>query len=74
MWRLCEFPMHTQSHSIIRLPVHLTNEQQVYFRDGHEAAAAERGQNQRTMLTAWFDLNQREEHARKFLYLSLIHI
>ena len=71
MWRLCEFPMHTQSHSIIRLPVHLPNEQQVYFRDGHEAAAAERGQNHRTMLTAWFDLNQREEHARQFLYCNM---
>ncbi|XP_057310254.1 uncharacterized protein LOC130648233 [Hydractinia symbiolongicarpus] len=57
-WRLCEFPMHTQSHSIIRLPVHLPNHQQVFFREGNEAVAADRAENSKTMLTAWFQLNQ----------------
>ncbi|XP_057310222.1 uncharacterized protein LOC130648202 [Hydractinia symbiolongicarpus] len=37
-WRLCEFPMHTQSHSITRLPVHLPNYQQVFFRKGNKAS------------------------------------
>ena len=70
-WRLCAFPMHSQSHSIIRLPVHLPNNQRVYFREGGEAAAVERAENNATMLTACFDLNQRDEHARQFLYCNL---
>jgi len=68
MWRLCAFPMHNQSHSIIRLAVHLPNHQLVYFRQGEEEIAADRALNNRTSLTAWFDLNTRDENARQYLY------
>ena len=32
MWRLLEFKMHSQTHSIARLAIHLPLQQQVYFR------------------------------------------
>ena len=70
-WRLFCFPMHSQSHSVIRLHVHLPNFQQVFFRDGEEAAAVERAENRNTMLTAWFELNRRDPQAREILYCDL---
>ena len=42
--------------------------QQVYFRDGEEAAGVERAENCNTMLTAWFELNRRDPQARENLY------
>ena len=44
--------MHGNSHAIIRLPVHLA-QQQMYFREGEEAAAAERASCRKSMLTAF---------------------
>ena len=62
--------MHDQSHAVLRLPVHLPDEQRVYFREGDEQAALQRGENH-TKLTAWFVLNQNDENARRFLYADI---
>lgn len=51
-WRLSEYHLHKQSHTIVRLPVHLPRNQPVYFREGqHEQAVQTAGD---TMLTAHF--------------------
>jgi hypothetical protein len=34
IWRIFEFKMHDMSHAVIRLAVHLPNEQSVYFKEG----------------------------------------
>ena len=68
IWRLSEFEMHAQSHSIIRLPIHLPNQQQVYFQQGDEEAAVDRASHQETMLTAWFKLNQEDDTAVQYRY------
>ncbi|XP_053968413.1 uncharacterized protein LOC128869838 [Anastrepha ludens] len=39
MWRIYEYPMHYQSHSIIRLDIHLPNTQNIVFREGQERQA-----------------------------------
>lgn len=39
MWRIYKMPMHSQSHTIIRLDIHLENQQNVYFRPGQEQQA-----------------------------------
>ena len=70
-WRLSEFPMHRQSHSVIRLPVHLYLEQNVYFKPGEEEAALTEGADQNTMLTAWFKLNSETEDSRHLLYTEI---
>lgn len=41
-----------KSHAVIRLAVHLPNEQLVYFHEGEEATAALRAENRNTHLTA----------------------
>lgn len=32
VWRLSEFRMHEQSHTIVRLAIHLPEQQSVYFK------------------------------------------
>ena len=67
-WRISEFLMHQQSHSIVRLPVHLPRQQPVYFQQGTEEEALQRAGTQDTMLTAWFKLNNSDAEAKQYLY------
>ena len=57
-WRLFEFRRHQQSHTIIRLPVHLTGRRNIYFQSGEEEQAAAKATEMDTQLTAWLKLNQ----------------
>ena len=56
--------MHEHSHTIIRLAVHLPDQQLVYFQQDHEEEALERSSRGDTQLTAWFKLNVHNETAR----------
>jgi hypothetical protein len=71
IWRIFEFKMHDISHAIIRLAVHLPDEQDVYFQPGGEQAALEAASSKETTLTAWFKLNQREPSANQYLYSEI---
>ena len=70
-WRLSEYKLYDHSHTIIRLPVHLPDQQPIYFHQGHEAEAVERASNIDTHLTAWFKLNESNEDARQYLYTDI---
>ena len=70
-WRLSEYKMHEQSHSITRLPVHLPLHQPVYFRPGQEDEALQRTAEKDTQLMAWFKLNTDEEDARAYMYTEI---
>ena len=56
-WRLAEYKMHDKSHCIVRLALHLPNQQPVYFREGNHEAATESAGEKDTMLTAYFKYN-----------------
>lgn len=71
IWRLFEFKMHDQSHSIITLAVHLPEGQSVYFIAGEEETAVERSARRNTTLTAYFQLNAKDEKARQYLYTEV---
>ena len=73
MWRLLENKMHSISHHIIRLPVHLELDQMIYFREGEERKALQLAEEADTHLTAWFKLNQQNEEARQYLYTEIPH-
>ena len=64
VWRLHERDMHRQSHSIVRLAVHLENQQGVVFVEGEEGTAVERAETVNTTLTSYFKLNEENEQAR----------
>ena len=63
--------MHEQSHSVMRLPVHLPNQQPVYFQQGHEEEALDRATSADSLLTSWFHLNQNSQEARQHLYTEI---
>lgn len=57
-YRIFAYPMHEQSHIVIRLPVHLPNEQQVYFNSDNASDALLKAKLRNTELMAWFELNK----------------
>jgi len=67
-WRLFGYHMHEQTHTIIRLPVHLPDEQSVFFNEQNVEQALNNAGSKDTMLTAWFKLNQSNESAKEYLY------
>ena len=70
-WRLFKFEMSHRSHVINRMNIHLPNEQEMFFIEGEEEAAVQRGQVQMTRLTAWFELNQRDTNANNMTYCQV---
>jgi hypothetical protein len=71
VWRLLESPMHDRSHTVIRLPVHLPNQQRITFEAGQEEEALEASRTGMTKLEAWFKLNEDDVNARNLLYTDI---
>lgn len=70
-WRLYAFDLHGRGSSVVRLTVHLLDERAVEFDEEAELQSVlERG-SPKTMLTAWFELNQRDPEARNILYMDI---
>ncbi|XP_066923007.1 uncharacterized protein, partial [Clytia hemisphaerica] len=70
-WRIFGYNLHDSTHTVIRLDLHLPNEQMVYFREGDEANALERADRKNTKLTAWFELNRTDPGAHDKLYTDI---
>ncbi|XP_014670443.1 PREDICTED: uncharacterized protein LOC106811370 [Priapulus caudatus] len=68
-WRLSEFHMHQQSHTVYRLAIHLPNQQHVYFEKGNHESAMLAASAHDTMLTAYFTINSR--NPTPYLYTQL---
>ena len=66
-YHLLGFILHKESVFVMDLPVHLPNQQYVYFKQGADMNKVKAAAN-RTKLTAWFELNADSLEARKFLY------
>lgn len=71
MHRILQLKMHDQSHSIIRLAVHLPESQPVFFVDGEEFQALERASSKETTLTSWFKLNYLDNSANQYKYIDI---
>ncbi|KII68453.1 ATP-dependent DNA helicase pif1 [Thelohanellus kitauei] len=71
MWRIRESKMHDKSHSVLRLPVHLPNQQRVIFEEGHEEEALLAAQTGKTKLESWFLLNANNIAARVHFYTDI---
>ena len=68
-WHLFEFKMHEEKPSVYRLPVHLENEQMVFFDDDDDLEEVEnRAANKDSQLMAWFKANQTYPEARQYTY------
>lgn len=71
MWRLLESPMYDHSHTVMRLPVHLPNQQRIMFETGREQEALEAAQTGKTKLEAYLQLNTIDVNARNLLYTEI---
>ncbi|XP_021965954.1 uncharacterized protein LOC110861154 [Folsomia candida] len=70
-WRIFGFNMHKQSHTIVRLQVHLEDFQSIVFDPEKLADEILEVGARRTTLSAWFDLNTIDESARELLYTEI---
>ncbi|XP_075194167.1 uncharacterized protein LOC142294949 [Anomaloglossus baeobatrachus] len=70
-WRIFAFPMHSQSHAIIRLAIHLPHQQQLYFFEDAQVEDVSKTLTTTSTLLEWFLLNQRDENARQYLYREI---
>ncbi|KYN14600.1 ATP-dependent DNA helicase PIF1 [Trachymyrmex cornetzi] len=70
-WRILEKKLQDKSHTIVRLPVHLPNEQNVITENETIEDAMISALNQATMLMDYFSLNSRDEEARQYLYVQI---
>ena len=69
-WRLLELPMHANSHTVVRLPVHLPGKQQVTFQEGQETNAIS-SLNTVTQLMGFFQLNCNDTEAGQYKYIEI---
>lgn len=70
-WRIFEFPIHDRSHTVYRLPVHEENRQVVQYEEGDGSTVREVMEVTTSKLIEWFNLNQRDENARQYLYTEI---
>ncbi len=69
-WRIFGFPIQNQYPHIIRLMVHLPDEQCVIFDEDSDLPEI-LDENSRTTLTEWFELNKSNELARNLKYYEI---
>jgi hypothetical protein len=70
-WRLFQFEMEHNHHTIYRMQLHSPDNQRVYFQEGEEAEAVEAAGEKMTMLMGWFELNSHDIEARQLLYAEV---
>ncbi|XP_044010167.1 uncharacterized protein LOC122853813 [Aphidius gifuensis] len=67
----CDRSLQKKSHSIIRLPIHLPNQQMVMISDEATDDSIRSALEKNTMLIEYFALNQRDTEAEKFTYAEI---
>ena len=65
--KIFKFPVTYRSHSVVKLPCHLPGEQSVFFEEGGEEDALDKGPPE-TKLTAFFKANAADSQAKDLLY------
>jgi len=70
-WRIFGKKLQDKSHAIMRLPVHLSNEQNIIIENESTEDAITMALNQVTMLIDYFSLNLRDKEARQYLCIEI---
>ena len=71
MWRILGFEMSFRSHTVVRLAVHLPQEQPIYFREESEETAFLAAATKHSTLIAWFTLNQTDPNSHHYFYREI---
>ncbi|XP_065684368.1 uncharacterized protein LOC136096730 [Hydra vulgaris] len=69
--RIYEYSISDMSHTIIRLQIHLPDNQRVNFNEGEEQVTIDRAAQRDTYLTAWFKLNGENNETRQYSYVEI---
>ena len=69
-YRILSKPLQDKSHAIIRLPVHLPNQQSIIISNNLTDIAENLNQSS-SMLMDYFELNLKDEEARKYFYKDI---
>ncbi|XP_063981490.1 uncharacterized protein LOC135164764 [Diachasmimorpha longicaudata] len=64
-------PLQNKSHSIVRLPIHLENQQNVTINDDASEDDMRSALHRTNMLLDYFTLNERDPHAHQFAYSEI---
>ena len=67
-WHIFEFAMHAESPNVYRLPVHLEDQNLIYYDPNEDINDVLDRASGKTALTAWFDANRQYPEARNTLY------
>ena len=67
-WRIFKFPLQGKSHSVVRLPVHLEDEQMIYFNEDDEEEAIIEKRDKKSKLLAYFEYLKENPDQPRFLY------
>ncbi|XP_058789100.1 uncharacterized protein LOC131663051 [Phymastichus coffea] len=70
-YRILSKLLQDKSHTVIRLPVHLANEQNIIFSESCDELNLEDYANVSSMLMDYFKLNQDSEIARQYYYTQI---
>lgn len=70
-WRLLQFKMYKASHSIVKLALHIEDQQTIVFEEGEERIVLNNELLKETTLTAWLKLNRYDENARLLKYTEI---
>ncbi|KYN07868.1 ATP-dependent DNA helicase PIF1, partial [Cyphomyrmex costatus] len=70
-WRILGKKLHDKSHVVIRLPIHLPNEQNIIIESECFEQALVSVEDRVTMLIDYFALNLRDVEARNYLYIEI---
>ncbi|XP_044588828.1 uncharacterized protein LOC123268010 [Cotesia glomerata] len=68
VWPIISKDLQDKSHSIIRLPVHLPNEQSITINDNCTKEELQEALEKKSMLIDFFKLNERDPNARQYVY------
>jgi len=70
-WRILEKKLQDKSHTVVRLLVHLPNEQNIVIENRSNKETIISVLDQVTMLIDYFALNSRDEEAKQYLYIEI---
>jgi hypothetical protein len=68
VWHVLEFPLHEEKPSVYHLPVHLKDQQMVFFDDDNVEEVMGCNSITKTRLTEWFTANRTLEGAKAITY------
>ena len=70
-WRITNKKLQDKSHSVVRLPVHLPNQQNIVLHVDADDDQLLESTNQSTKHLDYFALNDRDDEAKKYLYCDI---